>query len=108
MGPPKFCHDKHFLTKQFNTDIRLDIVSIVDLTIHNSNTQKPHLHLLGNVLPVREDLPQCHGAQHIPQGGGGQQPGRAAIVVNIGHSRCRIPDLVVHDGIDKHCHRVLC
>ena len=72
MGPPKFCHDKHFLTKQFNTDIRLDIVSIVDLTIHNSNTQKPHLHLLGNVLPVREDLPQCHGAQHIPQGGGGQ------------------------------------
>ena len=43
------------------------------------------LHLMGDGLPVCEDVPEVPGAQHVPQGGGGQQLSRARIVINIGH-----------------------
>ena len=36
-------------------------------------------------LPVREDLREVLGAQDVPQGGGGQQLGRAGGVANIAH-----------------------
>ena len=55
---------------------------------------------------MTEDLPQSHGAQDIPQGGGSKEPGRAAVVVHIGHGVDGICHSVVHDGVDKHCHRV--
>ena len=66
-----------------------------------------HLHLLSDGLPVRQDVAQVPGAQHIPQGGGGQQPGGPAVVVHVGHGTDAVIDFVVHDGIDKHRHRVL-
>ena len=34
-------------------------------------------------------------------------PGRAAVVVHIGHGVNGVGHLVVHDGVDKHCDRVL-
>ena len=34
-------------------------------------------------------------------------PGRAAVVVHVGHGVNGVGHLVVHDGIDKHRHRVL-
>ena len=42
-----------------------------------------------------------------PKRGGCQQPGRAAVIVHIGHGVDGVGHLVVHDGVDKHCHRVL-
>ena len=42
-----------------------------------------------------------------PKRGGRQQPGRAAVVVHVGHGVDGVGHLVVHDGVDKHCHRVL-
>ena len=41
-----------------------------------------------------------------PKGGCGQEPGRAAVVVHVGHGVDGIGHLVVHDGVDKHRHRV--
>ena len=49
-----------------------------------------HLHLLSDGLPVRQDVAQVPGAQHIPQGGGGQQPGGPAVVVHVGHGADRV------------------
>ena len=45
--------------------------------------------------------------QHIPQSGGGQQPGGPAVVVHVGHRTGCVPDLVVHDGVHEHRHAVL-
>ena len=66
-----------------------------------------HLHLLSDGLPVGQDVAQVPGAQHIPQGGGGQQPGGPAVVVHVGHGVDGVLHLVVHDGVDKHRHGVL-
>ena len=35
-----------------------------------------YLHFLGYGLPLREDVSQVPGAQDVPQGGSGQQPGQ--------------------------------
>ena len=41
-----------------------------------------------------------------PKGGGSQEPGGAAVVVHVGHGVDGVGHLVVHDGVDKHRHRV--
>ena len=41
------------------------------------------LHHPGDGLPLRQDLGQVPGAQHIPQGGGGQKPGGVRVVLNV-------------------------
>ena len=56
----------------------------------------------GQRLPLREDVAQCEGAQHVPQGGGGQQPGGSTVVINIGYRVDGVSHLVVHDGVDEH------
>ena len=56
---------------------------------------------------MRQDFSESHCAQHISQGGGGQQPGGPAVVVHVGHGVDGVLHLVVHDGIDEHCHAVL-
>ena len=42
---------------------------------------KCHLHGARDVLPVTEDLVEVLGAQDVPQGGLGQQPGTAELWV---------------------------
>ena len=56
---------------------------------------------------MRQYLSQSHGAQHIPQSGGGQQPGGPAVVVHVGHGVDGVLDLEVHDAVDKNGHWVL-
>ena len=58
-----------------------------------------HLHLLSDGLPVRQDVAQVPGAQHIPQGGGGQQPGGPAVVVHVGHGADRILKIHLAGGV---------
>ena len=58
-------------------------------------------------LPVGENVAEVAGSQHVPQRGGGQQPGRAAVVVHVGHGVGGVGHLVVHDGVHKHRHAVL-
>ena len=67
-----------------------------------------NLHLLCNILSMRQYLSQSHGAQHIPQSGGGQQPGGPAVVVHVGHGVDGVGHLVVHDGVHENRHAVLC
>ena len=52
-----------------------------------------YLHLLSDGLSVRQDVPQVPGAQHVPQGGGGQQSGGPAVVVHVGHGADRILEI---------------
>ena len=66
-----------------------------------------YLHFIGNLLSSRQYFSQRHCPQHIPQGGGGQQPGGPAVVVHVGHGVDGVLHLVVHDGVDEHRHRVL-
>ena len=66
-----------------------------------------NLHFFCNRFTLRQNVPQVHGPQHVPQRGGGQQPGGAAVVVHIRHGGGWVPHLVVHDGVDEHRDRVL-
>ena len=66
-----------------------------------------YLHFFCNGFTLRQNVPQVHGPQHVPQRGGGQQPGGAAVVVHVGHGVGRVGHLVVHDGVHKHRHTVL-
>ena len=43
------------------------------------------LHAAGDALPLPEDLVQGLGAQDVPQGGLGQQPGGVVGVLHVGH-----------------------
>ena len=61
-----------------------------------------NLHLLRNILPMRQYLSQGHRAQDVPQSGGSQQPGGSAVVVHVGHGVDGVLHLVVHDGVDEH------
>ena len=56
---------------------------------------------------VGENVAEVAGSQHVPQRGGGQQPGGAAVVVHVGHGVNGVLHLVVHDGVHKHRHAVL-
>ena len=42
-----------------------------------------HLHGARDALPVTEDLMEVLGAQDVPQGGLGQQPGVVVVVVRV-------------------------
>ena len=64
------------------------------------------LHFLSNSLSITENISQGHRTQHIPQSGGGQQSRGPAVVVHVGHGVDGVGHLVVHDGVDEHCHRV--
>ena len=64
-------------------------------------------HLSGNIFSLGENIPQVHGAQHISQRGGSQQPCRATVVVHIRHGVDSIGHFVVEDGIHEHRHTVL-
>ncbi len=66
-----------------------------------------YLHLFSNGLSVTENVSKSHRTEHVPKGGGGQQPRGAAVVVHVGHGVGGVGHLVVHDGVDKHRHRVL-
>ena len=76
-------------TKEPKTDISKDIFTHLYPLYEDAPTVggliEAGLHLMGDGLPVREDVPEVPGAQHVPQGGGGQQLSRARIVINIGH-----------------------
>ena len=63
-------------------------------------------HLPGDGFSLRQNLSKIHRPEDVPQGGGGQQPGRPAVVVNVGHGMDSVGHLVVHDGVDEHRHRV--
>ena len=39
---------------------------------------------LSNGLSLGQNVPEVPGPQHVPQRGGGQQLGRAAVVVHVG------------------------
>ena len=61
-----------------------------DMNEDNNIVITEHLHLVCDGLPVGEDIAEVAGPQHVPQRGGGQQPGRAAVVVHVGHGADRI------------------
>ena len=65
------------------------------------------LHFLSNGLSITENISQSHRAENIPQSGGGQQPGRPAVVVHVGDGVGGVGHLVVHDGVHKHSDAVL-
>ena len=65
-----------------------------------------YLHFPGNNFPLTEYFPEVHGAQHVPECGGSQQPRRAAVVVHVCHRVDRVLHFVIHDGVDKHCYAV--
>ena len=62
------------------------------------------VHRVGNGLPVREDLREVPGAQDVPQGGGGQQPGRPVVVVIVADSTQWVGDL----NKQTLCHKLKC
>ena len=66
-----------------------------------------YLHFPCNRFSLTENVSQGHCSQHIPQSGGGQQPGGPAVVVHVGHGVDGVLHLVVHDGVHKHRHAVL-
>ena len=84
------------------------------------------LHLMGDRLPVGEDVPEVPGAQHVPQGGGGQKLGGARVIIHIGHGTGRVLEcqmeiigdtgricladlyFVIHYCIHKDCHAIFC
>ena len=78
-----------------------------DMNEDNNIVITEHLHLVCDGLPVGEDVAEVAGPQHVPQRGGRQQPGRAAVVVHVGHGVDSVLNLVVHDGVHKHRHAVL-
>ena len=61
-----------------------------DMNEDNNIVITEHLHLVCDGLPVGEDIAEVAGPQHVPQRGGGQQPGRAAVVVHVGHGADRV------------------
>ena len=44
------------------------------------------MHLLSYSFSVREDLGEVTRAKHVPQGGGGEEAGRAVVVIVVTHS----------------------
>ena len=46
------------------------------------------------------------GAEDVPQGGLGQQPGGVVGVLHVGHGDGGVGHPIVHHGINTHCHRV--
>ena len=64
------------------------------------------LHHPGDGLPLREDLGQVPGAQYVPQGGCGQQPGGVRVVLNVAYCHGRVADSVVDYRINTNSHRV--
>lgn len=66
-----------------------------------------YLHIVRNFLTVREDLCQVLGAQDVPQGGLGQQPGGSISIVDVSHSQNSVVNPVVDHTIDADGHRVL-
>ena len=44
------------------------------------------VHLVPYSLSVREDLGEVACAQHVPQGGGGEEAGRAVVVIVVTYS----------------------
>ena len=61
-----------------------------DMNEDNNIVITGHLHLMCDGLPVGEDIAEVAGPQHVPQRGGSQQPGRAAVVVHVGHGADRV------------------
>ena len=58
-------------------------------------------------LPLRQDVPEVLCPEHVPEGGGGQQPRGAAVVVHVRDGARRVLHLVVHDGVHEDSHAVL-
>ena len=44
-------------------------------------------------VPVCQDVPEVPGAEDVPEGGGGQQPGRPVVVVIVAHGAQRVGHL---------------
>ena len=65
-----------------------------------------YLHGHGDVVPLGEDLCHQFGAQHIPQGGSGQELCGPEDVVHVTHRGHRVRYPVVHYGVHWDSHRV--
>ena len=66
----------------------------------------PYLHLCGDGLSLREDVPQVAGTEDVPQSGGRQESRGAAVIVHVGDGQGGVLHLVVHDGVHEHRHAV--
>lgn len=77
----------------------------MDPILHFPNLQLnpisgPHLHVVRNFFPVREDLGKVLGAQDVPQGRLCQKTGCRVSVGDVGHSQGG----VLHTVIDHAVH----
>jgi len=64
------------------------------------------LHHVRDGLTVGEDLGEVAGAEHVSQGGGGQQAGRVAVVVDLDDGVQGLLHPVVDDGVHGNGHAV--
>jgi len=65
------------------------------------------LHSCADVVPVGQHLLQRFGAQHVPESGLGQQPGRPVRVLHVGNGHCGVVDPVVDHRVHGYRHAVL-
>ena len=57
------------------------------------------MHRVRDGLPVAEDLGEVPGAEHVPQRGGGQQPGGPVVVVVVADRAQRVGHLAQEEAV---------